>query len=73
MWDGAGILLQGPGALWYHTHVKTLIETNRYLHDRQTRERWLRENARQSSIFEGARGLPKGAAQRSLRRRRSKA
>lgn len=38
---------------------KPLTETNPYLRDPETVRRRLAENARQSSMFEGARGLPK--------------
>ncbi len=53
--------------------MKPLSETNPYLRDAQARKRMLEENARQSSIFEGARGLPKPDSQPPLRKRRSTA
>jgi len=52
--------------------MKSLLESNPYLADPEYREAMLRDNARQSSIFEGARGLPVQPARRS-RKRRSKA
>lgn len=38
--------------------MASLIDTNPYLRDPEERARMLEENARQSSIFEGARGIP---------------
>ena len=38
--------------------MKSLLQSNPYLADPQTREEWLWQNARESSMFEGARGLP---------------
>lgn len=43
--------------------MASLIDTNPYLRDPEERARMLEENARQSSVFEGARGLP-GTARR---------
>jgi hypothetical protein len=37
--------------------MKTLPQSNPHLRDAETRRRWLEENARESSAFEGARGL----------------
>ncbi len=37
--------------------MASLIETNPYLRDPETRRRMLEENAYQSSVFEGAQGL----------------
>lgn len=39
--------------------TKPLIETNPYLRDPKKREEMLERNARESSAFEGARGLKK--------------
>jgi hypothetical protein len=54
------------------TVMKSLLESNPYLADPELRPAILYDNARQSSIFEGARGIP---AQRTEqpRKRRSKA
>jgi len=38
--------------------MKSLLESNPYLADPVNRKAILRNNARQSSIFEGARGIP---------------
>ena len=61
--------------MWYNNSMATLIETNPYLRDPRVRRRWLEENARGSSIFEGARGLPPVGHQSASvsRKRRSKA
>ncbi len=52
--------------------VKSLLESNPYLADPKLRKAILYDNARQSSIFEGARGIPAQPRGR-LRKRRSKA
>ncbi len=57
--------------LWYNQAMKPLIETNPYLRDPEQRRRMLEENAYASSVFEGARGLPR--PQLSTRPRRAKA
>ena len=38
--------------------MKSLLQSNPYLADPVTRKRMVRHNARQSSVFEGARGIP---------------
>ncbi|MDQ2688524.1 MAG: hypothetical protein M3Y28_11735 [Armatimonadota bacterium] len=43
--------------------MKPLSETNPYLRDPEARRRMLEENAYQSSVFEGARGLQRPAIQ----------
>ncbi len=53
--------------------MKTLIESNPYLRDPQTRRRWIEENARDSCVFEGARGLKPVTPQPEPARRRSRA
>ena len=52
--------------------MKSLLESNPYLADPKLRKTILYDNARQSSIFEGARGIPAQRVGR-LRKRRSKA
>ncbi len=52
--------------------MKSLLQSNPYLADPARRKAMLYENARQSSIFEGARGIPAQSSRRS-RKRRSKA
>lgn len=52
---------------------KSLIETNPYLKDPAERMRLLTENAWESSVAEGARGLPRPEAQPLPPKRRSKA
>lgn len=49
--------------------MKSLIQSNRYLADPANRKAMVRDNARQSSVFEGAHGL----SAQPLRRRRSRA
>jgi len=49
----------------------SLTRTNPYIRDPKTRQRWLEENARESSLFEGARGLPGGSPYHSSRKRRA--
>jgi hypothetical protein len=39
--------------------MKSLVESNPYLRDPKKRRQMLEENARASSMMEGARGLPK--------------
>ena len=50
--------------------MTSLIKSNRYLIDPARREAMVRDNARQSSVFEGAHGL---SAQPLRPKRRSKA
>ena len=52
--------------------MATLIQSNLYLQNAKMRDRMLRENARNSSIFEGAR-LPPIARQRPSAKRTSMA
>ena len=52
--------------------MKSLLKSNPYLADPANRKAVLRHNARQSSIFEGARGIPSQPLT-PLRSRRSKA
>jgi ribosomal protein S3 len=52
--------------------MKSLLESNPYLADPEYRRAMLRNNARQSSIFEGARGISAQLSRR-LRSRRSRA
>jgi len=52
--------------------MKSLLQSNPYLADPAHCRAILHENARQSSIFEGARGIPTQPRGRS-RKRRSKA
>jgi hypothetical protein len=49
--------------------MPTLIKTNRYLRDPQTRQRMIAENVYDSSVFEGAIGLPKPQPSNSRRRK----
>jgi hypothetical protein len=49
--------------------MKSLLESNPYLADPVRRKAILRHNARQSSIFEGARGIPAQAAEPTFKRR----
>ncbi len=44
--------------------MASLIETNPYLRDPETRQQMLEENAYQSSVFEGAQGLKLSATVR---------
>ena len=46
-----------------------LIHSNQYLRDPVLRKRMLEDSVRQSSIFEGARGLKKPAQRTSSKRR----
>ena len=52
-------------------NMLSLIEVNPYIRDTRARREMLQSNARQSSMFEGARGLPKVARQTKRRNRRS--
>jgi len=52
--------------------MKSLLESNPYLADPELRKTMLYDNARQSSVFESARGIPAQPPGR-LRKRRSKA
>ncbi len=52
--------------------MKSLLESNPYLADPVRRKAMLRHNARQSSVFEGAQGIPAQPAE-GPRKRRSKA
>jgi hypothetical protein len=52
--------------------VKSLLESNPSLADPVRRKAMLRHNARQSSVFEGAQGIPVQPSERP-RKRRSKA
>jgi hypothetical protein len=52
--------------------MKSLLKSNPYLADPVNRKAILRHNARESSIFEGARGIP-AQPLGPLRSRRSKA
>lgn len=49
--------------------MSPLIKTNRYLRDPQTRRRMIAENVYDSSVFEGAIGLPKPQSSASRRRK----
>jgi hypothetical protein len=54
--------------------MASLAETNPYIRDPETRRRLVEENARASSIFEGARGLvPSSKPQPERVKRRSRA
>jgi len=55
----------------YNRGMRTLAESNPYLRDPKKRRAWLEENARESSAFEGARGLAGGQVLRPSRKRRS--
>jgi hypothetical protein len=50
--------------------MSSLSKTNPYIRDLHTRQQWLEENARESSVFEGARGLSRDSSHRSSRVRR---
>jgi hypothetical protein len=50
--------------------MASLAETNPYIRDPETRRRLIEENARASSVFEGARGLPASPKLQPERRRR---
>lgn len=52
--------------------MPSLIETNPYLRDPETRRQMLEENAYQSSVFEGAQGLTPVQSP-NVRKRRSTA
>jgi hypothetical protein len=49
--------------------MSPLIKTNRYLRDPQIRRRMIAENVYDSSVFEGAIGLPKPQPSNSRRRK----
>jgi hypothetical protein len=49
--------------------MKSLLKSNPYLADPAHCKAMLHENARQSSIFEGARGIPTQPLERSPKRR----
>jgi hypothetical protein len=51
--------------------MASLAEQNIYLRDPEARRRMLEEDARQSSLFEGARGLKVPTAQSEADKRRS--
>jgi hypothetical protein len=51
--------------------MASLAETNPYIRDPETRRRLLEENALDSSVFEGARGLTSSQPQPKNRKRRS--
>ena len=56
--------------------MSALIATNPYLRNARRRRRWLAENARESSAFEGAKGLPKpqkASSRRSMASRKKAA
>ena len=53
--------------------MASLLETNPYLRDPETRQRMLEENAYQSSVFEGAQGLTPPNQSSTVRKRRSTA
>ncbi len=59
-------------AVGYDLSMRPLSETNPYLRDPEERRRLLEENAYQSSVFEGAQGLPRPETPPSSRARRSK-
>ncbi len=51
------------GPIGYNLSMKPLSETNPYLRDPQVRRRLLERNARDSSAFEGARGIKPSGVQ----------
>jgi hypothetical protein len=51
--------------------MPSLIETNPYLRDPELRKRMLMYDTYQSSVFEGARGIPRPAQPVSRKRRTS--
>jgi hypothetical protein len=53
--------------------MASLLETNPYLRDPETRRLMLEEDAYQSSVYEGARGLPRPAQSFTASKRRSMA
>ena len=61
-----------PGGISTIRVMKSLLESNPYLADPEYRRAMLRDNARPSSIIEGARGIPTQPRGPS-RKRRSKA
>lgn len=48
--------------------MPSLIESNPYLRDPETRRRMIAQNVYDSSVFEGAVGLPKPPARRKVQR-----
>ena len=54
----------------YNNIMRSLFQTNRYAQDKLALMRWLEENARESSVFEGAHRLPPPKRQRRFRKRR---
>ncbi len=66
------IILPRRGAKRYNRNMepKPLTETNPYLRDPETVRRLIREDARQSSVFEGAHGLPRAERQPDVTSRR---
>jgi hypothetical protein len=50
--------------------MAALIDSNLYLRNPAAQRRWLKHNALESSVFEGARGLTAGARQRRAARNR---
>jgi hypothetical protein len=53
--------------------MASLAATNSYIRDPETRRRLLEENALDSSVFEGARGLTPAQSSAAPRKRRSTA
>jgi len=53
----------------YNCFMLSLVHTNRYLRNAQTRRRMIAENVYDSSVFEGAIGLPKPQPSTSRRRK----
>ncbi len=53
--------------------MASLIETNPYLRDPEARRRMLEEDARASSVFEGARGLKSPSPQPDAEKHSTKA
>lgn len=50
--------------------MDSLIVTNPYLSDPQARQQMIAENVYDSSVFEGASGLPKPSGRRRIQRSR---
>jgi hypothetical protein len=61
-----------PGKNDMISSMESLLQSNPYLADPRNRKAMLRQNARESSILEGARGLPARAAA-PVHKRRSRA
>lgn len=53
--------------------MASLAETNPYMRDPEMRRRLLEEDALDSSVFEGARGLKPSSSHKESRKRRSMA